>query len=70
MARLEEVKRVPRKDLYSKPFKSWISWDVASEKGEADPYQLIRKNEITVDKETGWLRNLRSCRGSAFLVID
>ena len=39
-------------------------------KGKADPYQLIKKNEITVDKGEGELRNLRICGGSRSLRID
>lgn len=65
-------KKFPEKsDPYSKPLKSWIPWDWGREKkGIADPYQLIKKNEITVDKGEGELRNLRICGGSRSLRID
>lgn len=38
-------------------------------RGKADPYQLIKKNEITVDKE-GKFTNLRSCGHSRSPSID
>lgn len=56
--------KVPKRSRpYYKPFKSWIPWDLGrgwrGRGDKADPYQLIKKNEITVDKRERGVEKLK-----------
>lgn len=68
--RLEEKKFLGEKsDPYSKPLKVGFPEIEGGKKGKADPYQLIKKNEITVDEGEGELRNFRICGGSRLYAL-
>lgn len=68
--RLEEKKFLEVVSHTIKPLKVEFPEIWGGEKSKADPYQLIKKNEITVDKGEGELRNLRNCGGSSSLFTD